>query len=263
MVFHILIRSDSTNAVSYIQNMGGMGNSKMNALAIDIWQFAIDNNLWLSASFIPGRDNTDADTGSRLLNVRTEWSLPVPLFDAICSRLFTPTIDLFASRLNAKLDKYFSWTPDPYCTNVDAFLCDWSNEYPFLFPPFALLGRALRKITADRVTKAVVVFPLWPSQHWFPRLLQMLTSPIYLLPEHPAIFLPWETIPTPHPLQSSLLLAAAQISSLPQNFNTCPQTSRKLSDMGSEKLPKRLTRKWIGSGIYLQVQNRSIHICPL
>ena len=260
---HILIRSDSTNAVSYIQNMGGMGNSKMNALAIDIWQFAIDNNLWISASFIPGRDNTDADTGSRLLNIRTEWSLPVPVFNTICFRLFTPTIDLFASRLNAKLDRYYSWTPDPYCVNVDAFMCDWSNESPYLFPPFVLLGRVLQKITSDRVRRAILVFPLWPSQHWFPHLLQMLTSPIYLLPEHPSIFLPWETIPTPHPLQSSLLLAAAQISSPHLSFNICPQTWQKSLDMESGNLPRRLTRESIGSGISLQVHSRSIHICPL
>ena len=34
----------------------------------------------------------------------------------------TPDIDLFASRLNNKQPKYFSWRPDPFCMELTLFL---------------------------------------------------------------------------------------------------------------------------------------------
>ena len=259
---HILIRSDSVSAVAYVRDMGGMHNSLMNKLAKDIWDFAVKNNFWISISYVPSSEN-DADFGSRHLSTRTEWTLPVPVFQKLVHRTFLPSIDLFASRLNAKLERYVSWFPDPYSVDVDSLLRDWHDDIPFLFPPFSLLSRCLQKLVADSVTKALIVFPLWPTQHWFPRLLHMVTSTIYLLPDKPAIFLPWETTITQHPLQSVLLLSAAEIT--PALLNSPPShlILEESFSMESGQVPRGFTRQLIGNGMHLQVQNRSIHICPL
>ena len=47
--------------------MGGMKNILMGDIAKQILQFAYGNGFWLSASFIPGVENSDADLASRIL----------------------------------------------------------------------------------------------------------------------------------------------------------------------------------------------------
>ena len=47
--------------------MGGMKNILMGDIAKQIWQFAYGNGFWLSASFIPGVENSDADLAPRIL----------------------------------------------------------------------------------------------------------------------------------------------------------------------------------------------------
>ena len=43
------------------------------------------------------------------------------IFQEIVCRFGQPDIDLFASRLNHKLEKYISFRPDPNAMAVDAF----------------------------------------------------------------------------------------------------------------------------------------------
>ena len=55
------------------------------------------------------------------------------IFTNMCANLFYPGVDLFASRLNKQLDKYFSWFPDPKAVTSDAFSICWSNYKPYIF----------------------------------------------------------------------------------------------------------------------------------
>jgi hypothetical protein len=43
----------------------------------------------------------------------------------------------------------------------------------YMFPPFSLLGSCIKKIRLEEAN-AVVVVPLWPTQPWFTRLMEML-----------------------------------------------------------------------------------------
>ena len=183
----ILVRSDSVCTVAYIRHMGRMANSQMDSLAKDIWLFAKSKNLWLQSSFLKGSENTAADIVSQILSIRTEWTIPQPVFDAVCSVLGTPTIDLFASHLNVWLPCYISWIPDPYSLHVDALSVSWENEFPYLFPPFAIIHRCLQQLVTQKINRALIIFPLWTSQHWMAQLLQLAASEIYLLPEMTAI----------------------------------------------------------------------------
>ena len=259
----ILIRSDSVCAVCYLREMGGMTNSLMNNLALTIWDWAVTNGFWLHASFLRVSLNQEADFGSRVLSDCGEWTVPMKIVEKITQKLVLPTIDLFASRLNARLNRYISWFPDPFSENVDAFSVSWSNEIPYLFPPFSLLHRCLSKLTIDSTQTALLIFPLWVNQPWLVTLLNMLTSKILLLPEKPGLFLPWTTTPMQHPLYQSLLLGAATASSNPLKQTLFRQTLKKSSNMDSGKLLKRCTRGTIKNGFCLQVQERLIPICPL
>ena len=62
-----------------------------------------------------------ADHQPRCFTENTEWALNADVFANIVHTFFLPEIDLFASALNYKVQKYVSWLPDPYAYAVDAF----------------------------------------------------------------------------------------------------------------------------------------------
>ena len=100
----ILLRVDNTTAVSYINLMGGTHSVKCNDIARDIWSYAIDHNIHLSAAHIAGSDNVHADHASRnFVNPDIELYVQDNEFIHICEQLMiTPEIDLFASYANKK-----------------------------------------------------------------------------------------------------------------------------------------------------------------
>ena len=65
--------------------------------------------MWVTAAHLPGRLNVLADEKSRLFDDKTEWRLNPLIFAQITQRFGTPTIDLFASRLNFQLKPFVSW----------------------------------------------------------------------------------------------------------------------------------------------------------
>ena len=78
-------------------------------------------------------------------NIDTEWMLKPALFKCLCNEFGTPTIDMFASRLNHQLPKFVSWRPDPEAIAIVAFMQSWTLDYVYLFPSFSLIGRVLQK----------------------------------------------------------------------------------------------------------------------
>ena len=137
-----MVFSDNVTCISYVSSMGGMQSELRDKIARDIWTFVIQNNMWLSISFVPGRDNENADFASRALNPNTEMQISQELFNEICMELdFHPEVDMFASRLNYKCDKYFSYGPDLYSLGVDAFLTSWSHHKLYLFSPLNCCSR--------------------------------------------------------------------------------------------------------------------------
>lgn len=79
---------------------------KCNKLAIEIWEWCIDRNIWLKCSHIPGKDYIKADRLSREFNEQVEWQFDHDIFLQICSKFGKPDTDLFASRFNSQ-PKYF------------------------------------------------------------------------------------------------------------------------------------------------------------
>jgi hypothetical protein len=168
---HIKILTDNTTTVAYINKQGGT-KSKCNTLANLIWTWCYKNNNWISASHIPGTTNVRADKESRSKNDNMEWDLSLHAFEEICCTFGTPEIDLFASRLNNKVDKYFSWKPDPQALAIDAMSENWQDKFFYAFPPFNLVGPVLQKIELENCT-GIVVVPKWPTQTWWPKFMQL------------------------------------------------------------------------------------------
>ncbi|XP_063915050.1 uncharacterized protein LOC135131313 [Zophobas morio] len=137
----ILHRIDNTTAISYINRMGGVQYVELNQRAKDIWTWCEKRRIWIFASYIPSRENTDADRESRRVNVDTEWELGAPFFQTIVERWGFPEIDLFASRSNAKTEVFCSWKRDPEARYIDAFTVNWSKYLFYAFPPFAMVAK--------------------------------------------------------------------------------------------------------------------------
>ena len=173
---HIRVQCDNTTAVCYINNMGGSKSPDCNSVTRQIWDYCIERNIWLSASHLPGCENTEADRESRHFNDRTEWKLESKIYHSITKRFVQPSIDLFASRLNKQCPVYASWRPDPDALFVYAFSANWSNFFFYAFPPFSLIGKCLEKIQANKA-EGILVVPLWTYQSWYPKLLRLLVAP--------------------------------------------------------------------------------------
>ena len=165
------IKTDNTTAVAYVNCHGGTKSQICNDIGRQIWEWLQERNSWAFASHIPGVLNTDADYCSRHFTEDTEWELNDKIFSKIVRKWGQPSIDLFASRINHKVSSYCSWYPDNKAEFVDAFSLNWGQfELPYLFPPFRLLGRVLKKLDAES-TSGIVVAPFWSGQPWFPLLV--------------------------------------------------------------------------------------------
>lgn len=86
--------------------------------------------MWIFVSYISSIDNHEADHESRVQDLDSEWELSQSAFNKIINIFGEPDVDLFASRLNYKCDKYVAWQRDPEIWKIDAF-----REF-FSFKPF-------------------------------------------------------------------------------------------------------------------------------
>jgi len=209
---HIRVMTDNTTAYYYINNMGGTHSPKANDITRLIWLWCSQKELWLSAEYIPGKLNTEADHLSRHFNINAEFKLSTKAFQIICKAWGTPEIDLFATRLNTQLSRFVSQYPDPDACHINALSLNWSNMNFYAFPPFCMIGKCLQKIIFDRA-EGILVTPYWPTQSWF-------TQVTHHLIDLPRLFKPSKTLLTnltnePHPLHKKLQLIACKIS-----FNT-------------------------------------------
>nr|XP_034336017.1 uncharacterized protein LOC109617665 isoform X1 [Crassostrea gigas] len=73
-----------------------------------------------------------------------------------------------------------------------------------------VIGTVLQKITTDRA-EATLIAPIWPTQHWFPRLLQMICEDSYLLPNTPGLLTMPNNPSKYHPLRK-MRLGAFRVS---------------------------------------------------
>jgi len=202
---HLKVFMDNTTSVSYINRFGGKIKS-LDTISRSIWKWCIERDITLTAYHISGKMNTTADMLSRTGNDDLEWSLSQDVFQAICQSFPMLKVDLFASRINAKFEKYVSRLPDPRATAIDAFSFEWSSNEYYAFPPFSIISRILQKVQHNETELLLLIAPLWPAQIWWPILIQMIVQPCLLLPD-PQKILSLEHCPQKrHPLKKMRLV---------------------------------------------------------
>jgi hypothetical protein len=171
----ILLKCDNTTAVAYVNNMGGR-IQRLDRVAKKIWRLLEQTQSFMTAMYIATDDNpADALTRgvtSRRRMLDTEVQLNPDIVRENFSRgPFRPQIDWFASDQNAQLPRFYTWKAMPFSSaeGVDAFMYSWNACPGYIFPPFVLIPRIIRKIRDERA-KILLVHPRWPGALWYPDL---------------------------------------------------------------------------------------------
>ena len=139
----MLVSSDNSTVVSYLNKEGGTHSFQMCALVWGILAWSNAREIQIRARHIPGNLNVIADSLSRRDKViQTEWSVLPLVFQEICQVWHKPImVDLFATSLNAKLPTYVSSVPDDKAWQTDVLNISWEALNAYAFCPVAILSQ--------------------------------------------------------------------------------------------------------------------------
>ena len=169
----VLVATDNSTVVAYINKQGGTYSMEMCALLWKIMTWCHRCHIVFKDRHIPGCLNVMADLLSRSNQVQsTEWSLHPEVFKQICQKWFSPHVDLFATHLNHKFPLYVFPFPDPYAWDIVALNINWTGLTAYAYPPTALLHRVIQKIRQCHCL-IIVTAPGWPGMPWFWDLVQL------------------------------------------------------------------------------------------
>ena len=184
------------------------------------------------------------------------------MFAQISYRFYSPQVDLFASRLNRQVDAFVSWKPEPEAWAIDAFSINWRDIKFYAFPPFSILSRVLSKIKEDTAC-GILVMPLWPTQPWFPVMLDLLIDhPRHIEPDSRNLEIKGNNLLL-HPLHTRLSLLVTLLSgrrSLAEDYRKNLPNS---SPMPGEMAPKNSIIPLHEDGKHIVAKDKMIPLLPL
>ena len=136
-----------------------------------------------------------------------EWKLNEKIFNKLLKRFgFTPDIDLFATRINTQLENFASFQPDPDAAYINSFTLDWGNfKYIYCFPPFAIIGKVVRKMIEDQA-EGILITPNWQTQYWYPLLLE-ISYPYFISSSSTTMLYLPNDLTVEHPMKDLVLVA--------------------------------------------------------
>ena len=174
---------DNSTVVAYVNKQGGTFSDSLCSLTGQLLQWTESHNVHLEARYLPGQSNVLADLLNRRNRVLgAEWSLHPQVARKLIRTWESPSLDLFATHLSAKLPLYCCLIPDPQAAFEDAFRHPWNDLDTYAFPPFHLVGRVVARVRETPNLSMTLVAPLWPEKAWFADLLLLLTQPLLALP---------------------------------------------------------------------------------
>ena len=131
----IKIFIDNTTVISVLKNMGTFHNLHLNSIRKQIWEWCKDRNIWLFPFYINTKKIWQINPqGLHTFKLSGYWKNAY--LTVLQTLKFSPTIDLFPSRLNHQLPTYVSYKPDLNAYAVDAFSLVWEQFKFYCFPHF-------------------------------------------------------------------------------------------------------------------------------
>ncbi len=192
---HVLVQTDSTTVMHYVNRAGGTRSRSLDYKVREIILWCLSMRITLSAVHISGQDNVEADRLSRFrienphrLERSTKWSFDRRVTNLLFDIWGLPTVDLFASRLNNKVEAFFSCLPDPLALQGNTLQADWPKGLLYMYPPVPLLSFALHKVIREEA-QVIAILAWWLWRGWFPLVLQLLVDLPVMLPKHDGLLL--------------------------------------------------------------------------
>lgn len=96
----VMIMADNTSAITHIRNQGGHAPC-LNMIAMEILDWSIQTDIYLSSRQILVKLNRRVDLLSQQGIMATEWTLNTIVFEALCKVWPRPFLNLMATRENA------------------------------------------------------------------------------------------------------------------------------------------------------------------
>ncbi|XP_059182347.1 uncharacterized protein LOC131961092 [Centropristis striata] len=181
MGHHVLVRTDNTTTVAYINRQGGLRSRQLHMLARRLILWSCGRLLSLRATHAPGVLNTGADLLSRGAPVYGEWTLHPEVVEQLWSRYGRAAVDLFASRENAQCALFYSLRGVDAPLGIDALAHAWPRELLYAFPPLALIPPTLSRVR-EHGHALILVAPHWPAMHWLAEIYRLLCTQPWQLP---------------------------------------------------------------------------------
>ena len=131
----VMVATDNSTVVSYINKQGGTRSPTLLRLAVDLFLWLESQGIIVQARHIPGCLNVIADHLSRPNQpIPTEWSLHPEIVSHIFRVCGTPEVDMFATLSNSHLPRFMSPVPEPRALAVDALSQDWQGRSMYIPP---------------------------------------------------------------------------------------------------------------------------------
>ena len=116
----IQFKIDNASTIVWI-NKQTAPNKEIFDLVKEFWEFCIEIKIHVFASYIKSKRNKIADFESRKIRENLEWSIHDHIFSHITNYFQCSfTIDLFASRVNKKVSRYYAFYVEPDSAGTDA-----------------------------------------------------------------------------------------------------------------------------------------------
>ena len=257
----LLIRSDNTSVVQYLNKQGGTKSIQLCHQAWELWNFAIAHNIGLKAAHIAGKKNCLADSLSRVHIRHTEWSLKNTIVEKIFALWGKPMVDLFASEANKKLQTFCTWIPSRQAMAVDALTISWEGMEAYAFPPICLIPKVLQHMQKFNC-QIILIAPLWPRRNWYTDLLQWSIDYPRTIPVDPNLLCQPKTNiyhPNPQVFQLTAWLLSTNLSKIKGFQETLETCCLPLGD----QVHKKITPPNLADSVAGVLNGKLIHLKPL
>ncbi len=154
----VLWWTDNLPGVSTIAK--GSMKEKLNPLSAEICRVCVAENIELQVKWVRRDLNKVADKLSRFVDL-DDWGLK-PEFCAWLQNEWECwcMVDMFATRENRKVARYYSRFAEAEAEGVDTFASPWQNEVVWTVPPPHLIPQVIQHILKHKA-KGILVIPNW------------------------------------------------------------------------------------------------------